>query len=252
MNSFDAFSSYIERRYANDILLYTSNIQIKRLNEWIMGPKERGINLHSLYAKAKKSVKKALRQLPPIDTLISAASLMVTIIIAVVTINIQLQLHQEDSKRLLTGDVLVFSMYEQEEGAPVEGGDWANVRVTIANDGAVALFVSEVAAEREDGGVVPLVATNDPKSEASQGVDAYYVGRKIDPGQGLVFDMRFVDEEKHRKLGDGSLTFYVQTVSGEKFVLEPQLIQAGSDSKTTTFSISDDWHRDENGNIVRD
>lgn len=69
----------------------------------------------------------------------------------------------------------------------------------------------------------------------SQGINNYYAGRKIDPRQGLVFDMRFVGEEEHQKLGDGSSVFYVQAVSGEKFALESHLIQAGSDSKTKTF-----------------
>lgn len=210
------------------------------------------MNSSSLYAKAKTQVAKASARLSSIEALISATTLAATIIIAFTTISIQLGLHQENSRRLLTGDVLIFSMYEQEEGASVEAGDWANVRVTVANDGAVALFVGEVIAEYSDGDVVQLVAVNDSKSEISQGVDSYYVGRKIDPGQGLVFDMRFVDEEKHQKLGDGSLTFYVQTVSREKFALGSRLIQAGSDSRTATFSISDDWHRDENGNVVRD
>lgn len=126
------------------------------------------------------------------------------------------------------------------------------MRVTIANGGAVTLFVKEIIVEHEDGKVDKLIAVDPTESERNQGIDVYYVGRKIDPGQGVVFDMKLVDEEKQEKLGGESLTFYVCTVSGDKYVLTPRLIQAASDSKTTTFSISDNWHRDENGNVVRD
>lgn len=173
-------------------------------------------------------------------TVINLFTLAATVSAACLTALISTSIFQMQTNVELKGDVNALNHVERHEGELLPGGDQLTFRSKIINSGQANAFIGRILLVDEGGNEVELVnldssAANERGETSSY--EYFHYGFKLEPGQGAIFKLRLLDEDKRKITGKTYSKCCVECVNGEGFSLDFTQTSTASDCVTNRFEL---------------